>query len=146
MSNRLQQLLDIATANSEDDFADFSDITKPENYNREEMSVMLEDTLGCDYTSYYDKQQLRNIAESIRGDFETPEVVKDYLSNPDDAVEKAYGIFEQMRDESVLPAAMESAIEEVTGVEIDIDVDEDDDFDDEDDFDSEEDYGEDEED
>lgn len=131
MSERFNQILDIVSANSDESLDDFIDLMKPQEHTREEMGAILEDTIGYDATSYYDKHQLKVIAESIAGDPETPEVVSNYLTDSlDDAVDAAYEIFEEVRDGSVLPAAMEEAIQNETGVNIDIEVEEDEDDDD----------------
>ena len=134
MADRLKQILDIAKANSEDAFEDIIDLMKPEGKNRYEMGETFEEVLGYDPITYYDKQQLGKIADEISLDPMTPSEIVDYLKDKEQRVSvinRAYEIFEEERDETFLPAALEEALEEETGVSVSINVEEDDyDYDD----------------
>ena len=138
--SRLKEIIDIVTANSEENVDDFLDLMKPDSHDRDEMSAIYEETLGYDPSSYFDKRELGNIADAIAGDPETPSAVVDAIGeSKDDLVETAYNIFAEGRSAAFLPAAMEEAIEELTGIPVDIDVEEDEDEDDDDDYEMEDD-------
>ena len=135
MADRLKQILDIAKANSEDAFDDIIDLMKPEGKNRYEMGETFEEVLGYDPITYYDKQHLEKIADGLAEDPETSievyNIMKDSAKR-EAVIERAYEIFEEERDITFLPAALEEALEEETGVSVSINVEEEDDYDDDD--------------
>ena len=128
MSERLKQVLDIVTSNSDEAIDDLLELMSPEDHTREEMGQTFEDTLGYDPTCYYDKKQLGQIADDIADDPATPSGVVDAINDgKEDLIESAYNIFADGRDSAFLAAAMEEAIEDSTGISIDIESDEEDD-------------------
>lgn len=131
-SERLKQILDIVKSNSEESIDDLLDLMQPEGKSRYEMGETFEETLGYNPISYYDEQQLRKIADEIADDPTTAPEVTEYIKDGDhkeSLVSRAYEIFESERDTTFLPAAMEEAIEEETGISVSIEVEEDDDED-----------------
>ena len=120
-NTRLSEILQIVTANSEEAVDDLLEIMRPHEVTREEMGVMLENTIGYDATSYYDKKTINDILDDIEADPNTPtEVVSHIESNREDIVDQAYRVFEDGRDVAFLPASVEEVIESDTGINIDI--------------------------
>jgi hypothetical protein len=130
MARRLEELMDIVRATSDQDVDDFVDLMKPDSFSRAEMQQVYEETLGYDPTSYFDKKDIGNISDRIATYPDTPQEAVDYINDSkEELVDTAYDIFDDGRQE-FLQAAVEQAIEEATGVAVDADVIEDEDDDD----------------
>lgn len=140
--SRLNDLLNIVTANSEENIDDFLELLKPDNKSTEEMGSIYEETIGYDPITYFDKVSLNNMIDIIKDLPETPEAVVEALDDSrTEIIESAFNIFNENKIDTFLPAALEEAIEEITGVSIDIEFnvsDEDDDYDMDEEIDEEE--------
>lgn len=117
----LQNLLDIVTANSEDVIDNFLDLMRPDDFTREEMGVIYEDTVGYDPISYYDKKDMRDYADQIAENPTTPQEVVDYIKESrDELVEEAYSLLDLSRENNI-QACVESVINDKFGIDLDLD-------------------------
>ena len=74
MATRLEEILSIVTANSEEAVDDFLVIAHPENHEKEEIQETFEEVIGYDPLSYFDKKELGEKLDSMIENHETPEV------------------------------------------------------------------------
>ena len=133
MATRLEEILSIVTANSEEAVDDFLVIAHPENHEKEEIQETFEEVIGYDPLSYFDKKELGEKLDSMIENHETPEdVAEDLADQKDEIVDAAYEIFDDSKSD-YLDEALNEAIEEKVGYVADPDNDDDsnDDFDDE---------------
>ena len=133
MANRLNEIIAIVNANSEEDVSDLLTLMSPDNTPKEEIQETFEEVIGYDPLSYFDKKELGEKLDSMIEDRETPEdVVEDLADQKDEIVDAAYEIFDDSKSD-YLNEALNEAIEEKVGYVADPDNDDDsnDDFDDE---------------
>ena len=133
MANRLNEIIAIVNANSEEDVSDLLTLMSPGNTPKEEIQETFEEVIGYDPLSYFDKKELGEKLDSMIEDRETPEdVAEDLADQKDEIVDAAYEIFDDSKSD-YLDKALNEAIEEKVGYVADPDNDDDsnDDFDDE---------------
>lgn len=133
MANRLNEIIAIVNANSEEDVSDLLTLMSPDNTPKEEIQETFEEVIGYDPLSYFDKKELGEKLNSMIEDRETPEdVAEDLVNQKDEIVDAAYEIFDDSKSD-YLDEALNEAIEEKVGYVADPDNDDDsnDDFDDE---------------
>lgn len=107
--NRLEEILQIVSANSEEAVDDFLTLLSPEKSSKEEIQSTFEDVVGYDPTSYFDKQAIGEKLDGIAESNETPEETSSYIKdNRDDAIQEAYDAFEESK-----PAFFDSVINDV---------------------------------
>ena len=96
MSNtRLEQILDIVNANSEEAVDDLLTLLHPEDHTKEEIQESYEEVVGYDPTSYFDKQEIDEIICSIRDDVGTPSDVVEYITHEkEELIKESYEHFE----------------------------------------------------
>lgn len=133
MANRLNEIIAIVNANSEEDVSDLLTLMSPGNTPKEEIQETFEEVIGYDPLSYFDKKELGEKLDSMIENHETPEdVAEDLADQKDEIVDAAYEIFDDSKSD-YLNEALNEAIEEKVGYVADPDNDDDsnDDFDDE---------------
>ena len=133
MANRLNEIIAIVNANSEEDVSDLLTLMSPDNTPKEEIQETFEEVIGYDPLSYFDKKELGEKLDSMIENHETPEDVEEDLADQkDEIVDAAYEIFDDSKSD-YLDEALNEAIEEKVGYVADPDNDDDsnDDFDDE---------------
>lgn len=133
MANRLNEIIAIVNANSEEDVSDLLTLMSPDNTPKEEIQETFEEVIGYDPLSYFDKKELGEKLNSMIEDRETPkDVAEDLADQKDEIVDAAYEIFDDSKSD-YLDEALNEAIEEKVGYVADPDNDDDsnDDFDDE---------------
>lgn len=105
--SRLKEILQIATANSEDAFDDLADLMSPEKFTKEELSSNMEEALGYDPISYHDKKFMEEYFDKL---LDNPDISSaDKLSMKEDKeriLSDAYEIYQVDSEE-----AMESAVD-----------------------------------
>jgi len=122
MSGTLENVLQIVSATSDQAFDDLADLLKPEDHSREEMQETYEETLGYDPTTFFDRRDMKAIADRIKNDPNTPDEAVDYIRDQgENLVDEAFEQFDDTR-EVFLQAAVEQVIEDATGVEVDADL------------------------
>ena len=105
--SRLKEILQIATANSEDAFDDLADLMSPEKFTKEELSSNMEEALGYDPISYHDKKFMEEYFDKL---LDNPDISSaDKLSMKEDKeriLSDAYEMYQVDSEE-----AMESAVD-----------------------------------
>ena len=130
MNSKLNDLLAIVTANSEENVDDFLTLLSPDTTSREEIQQTFEDTLGYDPTSYFDKKDIREKVDDIL-DGDIPEHVQDYIASDKDAVvDEAFDKFDENRSD-YLDEALNTVLMDNTDWSPDSDSDDDEEEDDE---------------
>lgn len=129
---RFRDLLDIVTANSDDNVDDYLELLQPDQSNRYEMGAKFESTIGYDPITYYDRRELERMVDALieskvsKNDTEknpVPEWLKEALKdekNRIDLINKAMDIYDSCRDDLFLPNALMNAIELTYNVEVNI--------------------------
>jgi hypothetical protein len=118
MARRLEEMLAIVGANSDENLDDFVDLMRPEKFSRAEMQQIYEETIGHDPTSFFDKKEMGDMADQIASYPETPQEAVEVITNSKrELVESAYKIYDQNRP-SYLRTSVEDALEEATGISV----------------------------
>lgn len=113
--NRLEEILQIVTTNSEEAVDDFLTLLSPEKSTKEEIQSTFEDVVGYDPTSYFDKQDIGEILTAIAEDDETPEETSLYINdNKDEVVQEVYDVFEENKP-GYFDDVINGVLEEKTG-------------------------------
>ena len=81
MANRLNEIIAIVNANSEEDVSDLLTLMSPDNTPKEEIQETFEEVIGYDPLSYFDKKELGEKLDSMIENHETPEDVAEDLYN-----------------------------------------------------------------
>lgn len=123
--SRLKEILDIVSANSEEDVDNLLEMMSPQNYTRSEMSEIMESGLGYDPISYYDKIRLGDLVDQMKEDSNLPDDVDTLLKDKEALVDASYDAFDENRD-SYLKDSLDQVIEEKTGYTDDDDSEDDD--------------------
>ena len=115
MATRLEEILSIVTANSEEAVDDFLVIAHPENHEKGEIQETFEEVIGYDPTSYFDYDTLKVLLENMKNSGELPkDVIEVIESDTDEILKEAYDKYDS--DRSIyLQDALNYAIEEKTG-------------------------------
>lgn len=125
--SRLKEILDIVTANSEEDVDSLLDMMSPQNFERSEMSEVFESTIGYDPISYYDKKRLAEMVEELEVSPDISEDVSELIKDSRESiVDEAYEVFDDNRDE-YLKKSLDHVVEDKYGYEPDTDLDDEDD-------------------
>lgn len=115
MATRMEDILAIVTANSDEAVDDFLVLTHPENSSKEEIQETFEEVLGYDPTSYFDYGTLRVMLENMKNSEDIPRDVIEVLeSDEEEILKEAYEKFDADRN-MYLQDALNFAIEERTG-------------------------------
>lgn len=123
--SRLNEILTIVTANSEEDVDDLISLLTPDSCDAGELGETFESVIGYDPISYYDKKRLESLIDDIKDNGDTPEDVSEYInSSKEELVNDAYDDFDDHRDE-YLEQSLNRVIEDKTGFDL-LDSDEDD--------------------
>lgn len=105
MATRLEEVLAIANATSEESVDDVLTLLHPDSHKKEEIQESFEEVIGYDPTSYFDRKELDEMLESIRDDIGTPSDVKDYITNnKEELVTETYNQFDSDRLEHLRDA------------------------------------------
>ena len=139
---RLEEILKIVNANSEESIDDVLTLLSPDAVSKEEIQETFEEVLGYDPTTYYDIKDIHDRINKIM-DADIPEEVVDFLASDKQLVaQESFDVFEENKpkyfDESISQVILDK-----TGHDIMEDTDLEDDDDDaivEDDLDDEHDY------
>lgn len=140
---RLEEILQIVSANSEESIDDVLTLLSPDALPKEEIQETFEEVLGYDPTTYYDIKDIHDRIDKIM-DADIPKEVSDFLASDKQLVaQESFDVFEENKpkyfDESISQVILDK-----TGHDImeDTDLEDDDDDDDivEDDLDDEHDY------
>ena len=139
---RLEEILKIVNANSEESIDDVLTLLSPDAVSKEEIQETFEEVLGYDPTTYYDIKDIHDRIDKIM-DADIPEEVVDFLASDKQLVaQESFDVFEENKpkyfDESISQVILDK-----TGHDIMEDTDLEDDDDDaivEDDLDDEHDY------
>ena len=128
---RLEEILQIVSANSEESVDDVLTLLSPDALPKEEIQETFEEVLGYDPTTYYDIKDIHDRIDKIM-ESDIPEEVVDFLSSDKQLVaQESFDVFEENKpryfDESI-----SQVISDKTGHDImeESDIDNDDDFDD----------------
>lgn len=125
--SRLKEILDIVTANSEEDIDSLLDMMSPQNFERSEMSEVFESNIGYDPISYYDKKRLVEMVEELEVSPDISEDVSELIKDSRESiVDEAYEVFDDNRDE-YLKKSLDHVVEDKYGYEPDTDLDDEDD-------------------
>lgn len=141
---RLEEILQIVSANSEESVDDVLTLLSPDALPKEEIQETFEEVLGYDPTTYYDIKDIHNRIDKIMEEADIPEEVSDFLASDKQLVaQESFDVFEENKpkyfDESISQVILDKTghdIMEDTDLE---DVDDDDKIV-EDDLDDEHDY------
>ena len=115
MATRMEDILAIVTANSEEAVDDFLSIMNPEKSSKEELQETFKEVIGYDPTSYFDYGTLKVMLENMKNSNEIPRDVIEVLeSDEDEIIKEAYEKFDSERN-IYLQDALNYAIEEKTG-------------------------------
>lgn len=115
MATRMEDILAIVTANSDEAVDDFLVLTHPETSSKEELQETFEETLGYDPTSYFDYATLRVMLDNMKNNEDVPkDVIETIESEQEDIIKEAYDKFDSDRNIH-LQEALDYAIEERTG-------------------------------
>ena len=113
--SRLNEIIQIVTANSEESVDDLLTMLAPDNTIKEEMKETYEGVLGYDPISYYDKKELSEKVDTIIDSKDTPEDTASYLvDNKEDVISDSYDIFDANRSD-YLEDVLNDVIEDRTG-------------------------------
>ena len=112
--SKLKEILDIVSANSEEDVDNLLEMMSPQNYTRSEMSEIMESGVGYDPMSYYDKRRLGDLVDQMKEDSNLPDDVDTLLKDKEALVDASYDAFDENRD-SYLKDSLDQVIEEKTG-------------------------------
>ena len=105
---RLEEILQIVGANSEENVDDMLALLSPDALSKEEIQQTFEDVIGYDPTSYYDIKDIHKRIDKIM-DSDVPEEVVDFLSTDKQLVaQESFDIFEDNK-----PKYFDEAIAEV---------------------------------
>ena len=115
MANRLEDILAIVTANSDEAVDDFLVLSNPENHTKEEVQQSYIDIVGYDPTNYYDIRTLREMLDKMKHSNDIPRDVIDTIESDEDSIiDDALERYE-LNKESHLSDALNFVIEERTG-------------------------------
>lgn len=107
--SRLDELLQIASANSEEAFNDLADLMSPEKFTKEELSSNMEEALGYDPISYHDKKFMEEYFDKL---LDNPDISSaDKLSLKDDKekiLSDAYTMY-QVDSEGTMMSAVDAS-------------------------------------
>lgn len=112
--SRLKEILDIVSANSEEDVDNLLEMMSPQDYTRSEMSEIMESGLGYDPISYYDKRRLGDLVDQMKEDNNLPDDVDTLLEDREALIDASYNAFDENRD-NYLKDSLDQVIEEKTG-------------------------------
>ena len=130
--SRFRDLLDIVTANSDENVDDYLELLQPDAVNRYEMGAKFETTIGYDPITYFDRKELNRMIDALiesnvsKNDPEkkpVPEWLKEALKdekNRIDLINRAMEIYDSCRDDLFLPNALMNAIEMLYNCEVTI--------------------------
>ena len=135
---RLEEILQIVGANSEENVDDMLMLLSPDAVSKEEIQQTFEDVIGYDPTSYFDVKEIHNRVDKIMNT-DIPEEVSEFLeSDRQLVVQESFEVFEENKpkyfDESIAEVILDK-----TGHDIMEDAESDTDDDDDNDFDVDED-------
>ena len=107
--SRLEEVLQIASANSEEAFDDLADIMSPDKFTKEELSSNMEQALGYDPISYHDKRFMEEYFDKL---LDSPDISSaDKLSMKDDKekiLSDAYAMY-QADSEGAMMSAVDAS-------------------------------------
>lgn len=112
--SKLNDILAIVSANSEESIDDFLTLLSPEVSSKEEIRQTFEDTIGYDPVSYFDKKEIKEKINNLLEE-DIPDEVSDYLtSDTEEVVNDVYEVFDENKSQ-YLDEALNTTVYENTG-------------------------------
>lgn len=115
---RLEEVLGIVNANSDEAFDDLSDLMKPDDFTRDQLGSAYESAVGYNPITYYEKKELNTSIDALKDTDTLTDHQEDYIdANRGLIVDDAYDRYDKHYRSRALNDALVDALSDHCGVD-----------------------------